>query len=218
MKKISLSSIFLLLHLAFVAQDQDPKAKVILDEVSKLTKTYKTISTDVVYSELSKDKKAAEKPQTWKVQVKGQKFRLEIPGSNIVCDGITVWNYNKDAKEVTIKNFDSENDEQNPAKIFTMYENGYKFKYDKEEKVGTVACHVIDLYPAIKPEKKKFHAIKLYVDKTKKQVVKLRMLMKDGRTLDYEVKLMKTNTELADKLFVFDTKGLKADQISDERD
>jgi len=199
------------------AQDQDPKAKVILDEVSKNTKTYKTITADVVFTMLNKDKKAVEKPQSWKITVKGQKFKLEIPGNTIVCDGKTIWNYNKDAKEVTIKNFDAENDEQNPAKIFTMYENGYKYKYSNDEKVGAANCAVIDLFPAVKPEKKKFHTVKLYVDKTKKQIAKLGMLMKDGGQNVYDIKAFKPNTEIADAIFTFDTKGLKPDQISDER-
>jgi outer membrane lipoprotein-sorting protein len=172
----------------------------------------------VVFTEYNKDKKAVEKPQSWKINVKGQKFKLDIPGSTIVCDGKTLWNFNKDAKEVTIKNFDPENDEQNPAKIFTMYEDGYKYKYDKEEKVGTATCHVIDLYPAVKPEKKKFHTVKIYVDKVKKQIVQMKMMLKSGGSQVYDVKSIKANTEMPDALFAFDTKGLKADQINDERD
>lgn len=199
------------------AQDQDPKAKAILDDLSKTTKAYKTITADYSFIILSKDKKQVEK-QAHKVQVKGNKFKLDIPGNTIVCDGTTLWNYNKDAKEVTIKTFESTNEDQlNPSKIFTMYESGYKFKYDKVEKVGAVTCEVIDLYPSVKPEKKKFHTVKLYVDKVKKQVVKLTMLMKDGGENIYEIKTMKPNVEIADNAFVFDTKGLKPDQISDER-
>ncbi|MGZ3899361.1 MAG: LolA family protein [Bacteroidia bacterium] len=200
------------------AQDQDPKAKAILDDLSKTTKAYKTITADYNLTMFNKDKKQVEK-QTGKVMIKGQKFKLEIPGNTIVCDGKTLWNYNKDAKEVTIKNFDATNEDQlNPSKIFTMYETGYKFKYNKEEKVGTTTYQVIDLYPAIKPEKKKFHTIMLYVDKTKKQVGQLKMLMKDGGTQVYEIKTMKPNVEMADNIFVFDLKGFKADQINDERD
>jgi outer membrane lipoprotein-sorting protein len=217
MKKI-VTVLFLLSSLFVGAQDQDPKAKVILDEVSKATKTYKTILADVIFTEYGKDKKVIGKPQNWKVQVKGQKFRLEIPGTVIVCDGKTLWNYNKDAKEVTIKNFDASSDEQNPSKIFTMYENGYKYKYDKEKKVGVVNCHAIDLYPVVKPEKKKFHTVKIFIDKVKKQVVQLKMMMKDGGVQEYLVKTMKVNTDMADTIFVFDTKGFKADQINDERD
>ncbi len=200
------------------AQDQDPKAKAVLDDVSKTTKAYRTIQADVVFSMFDKDKKAIEKPQTWNVQVKGEKFRLEIPGTTIVCDGKTLWNYNKDAKEVTIKSFNAESEEQNPSKIFTMYETGYKYKYDKEQKVGAVLCHAIDLYPAVKPEKKKFHTVKIFINKAKKQIVQLRMMMKDGGTQEYIIKTMKPNVEMADNLFVFDTKGMKADQINDERD
>lgn len=217
-----MKKLFALLFLAssFVvnAQDQDPKAKAILDDLSKTTKAYKTITAEVVYNTYNKDKKALDKPQTWKIQVKGVKFRLEIPGNSIVCDGKTIWNYNKDAKEVTIKNFDPDNDEQNISKIFTIYETGYKYKYDKEEKVGTSMTHVIDLVPAIKPEKKKFHTVKLYIDKTKKQIVQLKMMLKDQGTTTYDIKSMKTNLEIPDSQFTFDTKGFKPDQINDERD
>jgi outer membrane lipoprotein carrier protein len=217
MKKI-ITFIFITSVFLMAAQEQDPKAKTILDDLSKTTKAYKTISADVVFSVFNKEKKAVEKPQSWKVQVKGQKFKLEIPGTTIVCDGKTLWNYNKDAKEVTIKNFDANNEEQNPSTIFTMYEAGYKYKFDKEQNLGAVLCQCIDLYPSVKPEKKKFHTVKLCINKAKKQITQLKMMMKDGGTQVYDIKSMKPNTEMADALFVFDLKGFKADQINDERD
>ncbi len=217
MKKI-IFFFFTFCFLIAVSQDQDPKAKLILDDLSKTNKTYKTIIAEVVFTMYNKEKKLIEKPQIWKIQVKGQKFRLEIPGTSIVCDGVTLWNYNKDAKEVTIKTFDPISDEQNPSKIFNMYETGYKYTYDSEKKIGLVNCSVINLFPAIKPEKKKFHTVKLSIDKIKKQMIQLIMLMKDGGTQVYDIKSLKTNSDLADKLFIFDTKGFKSDQINDERD
>jgi outer membrane lipoprotein carrier protein len=208
--------LFCALFLNSAAQD-DPKAKGILDDLSKTTKAYKTITADYAYTMFNKEKKQTDK-LTGKVQVKGSKFKLVIPGNIIVCDGKTIWSHNKDAAEVTIKNFDATNEDQvNPSKIFTLYETGYKYKYDKEEKVGAIICHVIDLFPAIKPEKKKFHTIKLYVDKVKKQVVQLKMLMKDGGTQVYEIKSFKPNTEIPDATFTFDTKPFKPEQITDER-
>lgn len=217
MKKLILNLV-LLSSITIHAQDQDPKAKTILDDLSKTTKTYKTIVADYVFTMLNKDGKQTEK-QNGKVQIKGEKFKLEIPGNTIVCDSKTLWNFNKDAKEVTIKNFDGKNEDQlNPSKLFTLYETGYKYKFDKEEKVGAITCSVIDLFPADKPEKKKFHTIKLYVDKAKKQVAQIKMIMKDGTKQIYELKGIKPNQALADNLFVFDTKGLKPDQIIDERE
>jgi chaperone LolA len=204
--------------LAQAPAEHDAKAKAILDDLSKTTKSYKTISAEYEQVVLNKEKKQVDK-QSGKVQVKGTKFRLEIPGNTIVCDGKTVWTHNKDAQEVTIKNFEPNNEDGlDPTKIFTIYETGYKYKYDKEEKIGAATFHVISLFPAIKPEKKKFHTIKMYVDKTKKQVHEIRMMMKDGSTQVYEIKSMKPNEELADAVFVFDTKGFKPEQIIDERD
>lgn len=198
--------------------EHDVKAKAILDDLSKTTKTYKTISAEYEQVVLNKEKKEVDK-QTGKIQVKGTKFKLEIPGNTIVCDGKTVWTHNKDAQEVTIKNFEpNTEDGLDPTKIFTIYETGFKYKYDKEEKINGSTYHIISLFPTIKPEKKKFHTIKLYVDKTKKQVHKIIMLMKDGSTQIYEIKSMKTNAELADSVFIFDTKSFKPDQIIDERD
>ncbi|MDF2449333.1 MAG: outer rane lipoprotein carrier protein LolA [Bacteroidota bacterium] len=219
MKKITfLIAAFALIFSSVFAQDQDPKAKTILDDLSKVTKAYKTITSEYIFTILNKDKKQTEK-QTGKVFVKGSKFKLEIPGNTIVCDGKTIWAHNKDANEVTIKNFDANNEDQlNPSKIFTMYENGFKYKYEKEEKVGTANCHVIILYPSVKPEKKKFHTVKIFVDKTKKQVARLMMMMKDGTTQTYDIKTFKPNAEIADNMFVFDVKPFKADQITDERD
>lgn len=217
MKKI-LIVLASLLTINATSQEQDPKAKAILDDLSKLTKTYKTITSDFVLTMYSKDKKQTEK-QAGKVVVKGQMFKLDIPGNAIVCDGKTIWNHNKDAKEVTIKTFDATNNDQlNPSKIFTIYETGYKYKYEKEEKVGTVLCHAIDLFPTTDQQKKKYHTIKIYIDKVKKQVVQMKVLMKDGTMSIYDIKAFKPNLEIPDASFVFDTKPFKADQIIDERD
>ncbi len=198
--------------------DQDPKAKTILDDVSKTTKAYKTITAEYELIIINKEKKQVDK-QEGKIQVKRNKFKLEIPGNTIVCDGKTVWTHNKDAQEISIKNFEANAEEGlNPTTIFTMYETGYKYKYDKEEKINGVTYHVISLYPAIKPEKKKFHVIKLFIDKTKKQVHQIKMMMKDQGTQTYTVKSLKPNEVLADAVFVFDLKGFKPEQIVDERD
>lgn len=213
MKKLASVLMFLVVASStIIAQDQDPKAKAILDDVSKTTKAYKTITTEYTLTVLNKEKKQTDK-QSGKIQVKGNKFRLEIPGNTIVCDGKTVWTYNQSLNEVSIKTYEpSADDAMDPTKIFTMYEKGFKYKYDKDE----AKLALINLYPSVKPEKKKFHTIKLYVDKTKKQVKKLTMLMKDGGTQTYELKSMTPNLELSDNLFIFDTKACKC-EVVDER-
>lgn len=224
MKKLKFLWLFFLflnyLNFAQTEVEKDPKAKVILDKVSTTTKTYSTITAEYTLIIFDKDKKKVEE-QNGKIELKGDKFKLEIPGNIIVSDGKTIWNYNKDAKEVIIKNYDSNEDKNEtitPNNFFTIYESGYKYKYDKKETVGKILCDVVNLYPAIKPEKKKYHTIKLYIDSKKNQIVQAKVLMKNGEVYVYNVKKFIPNTAIADSYFVFDTKGLKSDQIVDERE
>ncbi len=200
--------------------EKDPKAKAILDNVSKSTKTYSTITAEYTLTNFGKDKKKIDE-QSGKIEIKGNRFKLEIPGNTIVCDGKTLWNYNKDSKELTIKNYNPNNEKDEtitPNNFFTMYENGYKYKYDKKENVNKISCDVINLYPAIHPEKKKFHTIKLYIDSNKKRIVQAKLLMKNGEVVVYTVKKFVPNTPIADNYFTYDTKNLKPDQIIDERE
>ncbi len=201
----------------FAQEEQDPKAKSILDGVSKVTKGYKSILAEYQLSILNKDNKQVDK-QSGKITLLGDHFKLEIPGNIIICDGKTIWTHNKDAQELTIKNYEPATDDGiNPTNIFTMYEKGYKYKYDKDEKIKGVDIAVINLYPAVKPEKKKYHTIKLYVDKTKKQVKMVKIMMKDGGVQIYELKSLSPNTQIPETTFIMDTKKFKPEQIIDER-
>ncbi|MFN5181448.1 MAG: LolA family protein [Bacteroidota bacterium] len=202
---------------SILAQEQDPKAKSILDEMSKITKSYKTISADYLYTITGKDKKIVEK-QDGKIKVKGTKFRLEIPGNSIVCDGKKVYNHNKEQQEVSIKCFQpTDDDGMNPTKIFTIYEKGYKFKFEKEEKNSKgLITQIISLTPTVKPEKKKYHTAKIYIDKSKKQIITLQLMMKDGSSQSFDIKKFSPNLEITDSEFNFDTKKFKPDQVVDE--
>jgi outer membrane lipoprotein-sorting protein len=214
-------ALLLLLVMSTVAfaQDQDPKAKAILDDISKTTKAYKTIVSEYSQTAKNKDGKATD-TQTGKIEVKGNKFKLELKDNVIVSDNKTVWSINNNSKEVSIKNYEPAADDAiDPTKIFTMYETGFKYKYDKEEKVNGANLTVINLYPSVKPEKKKYHTVKLYVDKAKKQIKMMKMLMKDGTSQVIEVKKMTPNSELSDTMFNVNTNDYKSKgyEIIDER-
>ena len=174
--------------------------------------------SSVKFQIIGKDKKPIEKPQNWTIQLKSKKFKVLIPGTTIVCDGSTLWNFNQDAQELTIKTYQENNEEQNPAKMFTMYETGYKYKCSGTQTLGGVVCDLIDLYPTIKPERKKFHTVKMWVDSKKKQIKQLKLIMKDGSIQVFEMQKLESDLNLADAVFTYDTKGLKPDQINDERD
>src|ERR1700746_2272767 len=131
-KKITIIALLALGYFTVNAQDQDPKAKKILDELSVKTKAYSTIKAEFTWVVEKKDK--TKDTQSGKIQTKGAKYRLDIPGHEIYCDGKTVWDFIKDANEVQIKDMETGGDDVvNPSTIFTIYEKGFKYKFVSED-------------------------------------------------------------------------------------
>jgi outer membrane lipoprotein carrier protein len=189
----------------------DPKAKTILDELSAKTKAYTSVKAEFSFVTEKKDK--TKETQNGKIQIKGAKYKVEIPGHEIYCDGKTVWDFIKDANEVQVKDMETGGDEAlNPSTIFTMYEKGYKYKFDGEDAVN----QTLSLFP-INPDKKKFHTVKLIIDKTKKQISSIKLLMKDGSTQTWTIKGFTVNTVIPDADFAFDPKAHAGVSIEDLR-
>ncbi len=119
----------------------------------------------------------------------------------------------KDANEVQIKDMETGGEDAiNPSTIFTYYEKGFKYKLDGED----ATTQTISLFPT-NPDKKKFHTAKLIIEKAKKQISSLKMLMKDGTSQTYSIKSFTTNTPVADSDFVFDPKTHAGVSIEDLR-
>lgn len=209
-KKIALIAFLVISSLAINAQN-DPKAKTILDDLSQKTKAYTTIKAEFTFIAEKKDK--TKDTQNGKIQTKGSKYKLEIPGHEIYCDGKTVWDFIKDANEVQIKDMEvGGEDAVNPSTIFTLYEKGYKYKFDSED----ATKQAINLFP-VNPDKKKFHTVKLVVDKTKKQISSVKMMMKDGSVQTYEIKSFIGNSVIPDTDFTFNTKTHPGISVEDLR-
>ena len=85
----------------------DQKAKAILDEVAAKTKAYTSIKTEFESSAIKKVSNTETKvsdTQTGTLQLKGEKYKLEIKGQVIICDGKTQWTYIKESNEVQVNN------------------------------------------------------------------------------------------------------------------
>src|SRR4029077_5737559 len=98
--------------------NSDPDAKRILDEVSKKIKSYKGIqATFTLKIEDSKGDPQGSKKGT--LYTKGNKYRVNITGQEIYCDGKNVWTYDKSSNEVTITKFDPTMNTMTPQKLLS---------------------------------------------------------------------------------------------------
>ena len=210
-KKNILAALLSVSILGTAAAQNDPKAKTILDDLSAKTKAYTTIKAEFSMTTEKKDK--TKDTQNGKIQTKGDKYKLEIPGHEIYCDGKTVWEYIKDANEVQVKDMETGGDDAlNPSTIFTVYEKGFKYKFDGEDAL----TQTISLFP-LNPDKKKFHTVKMVIDKTKKQISSVKMMMKDGTTTTYQIKSFTPNAAIPDTDFTFDKKAHPGVSVEDLR-
>lgn len=195
-------SLILFITSAFVTNDND--AGKILERVSKNYRSFKTIKADFKIKILNKQNKSSQS-ENGILYVKGKKFRVEMDGQEIYCDGKTMWTYLKDANEVQISDYNAKKTEINPSEIFTVYEKGFLFKFIGESKKGNVVTQQIELTPTDK--KKPFFKIKLTIDKVAKKIMDMTVLNKNGVESLYEITQFTPNVNLEDSFFKFDKKS-----------
>jgi len=211
------STLFVLFIVTFASlqAQEDKKAKAILDKLSAKTKAYSSIRTEFSYSLVNKDRKI-NNSQFWKLLLKGDKYRLDMGDQLIISDGKTMWKILKNDKEVEISTPSAKEDALNPKNIFTMYEKGFKFKYIKEEKLGSKIVHVIDLFPII-PKEKDYNSIRLFIDKTALQVLKSEIKGKNGNVYTYDIKKFSTNETVDEGQLTFKKAEFPGYEINDLR-
>ncbi|MBL0232966.1 MAG: outer membrane lipoprotein carrier protein LolA [Chitinophagaceae bacterium] len=218
MKKIYVVLLLLGISLAGFAQTKndpaknDPAAKVILDAVSAKFKTFTTVSASFSYKVENAAGKALS-TKTGTIQMKGTKYKVVFSGQEIFCNGVTVWNYDKGANEVTINKLDNSSGTVTPQKLFTnFYDKDFLYMLNGEKKVGNKVILEIEMTPVDKS--KAFHKVYLQIDKATNTIYSTRVLENAGNRYSYTVTSMKTNQALNDNVFTFDKKKYpKAEEI-----
>ena len=136
---------------------------------------------------------------------KGEMYNLTIAGQNVISDGKTKWTYIPDAEEVQIDDAQLEGEEGlNPSKILTIYEDGFKYKFEKEVTLNGKVYQLIKLFPEAADEMP-YHSALLYVDKVKNEVYKIELKGKDGSNYIYTITSFEINKEIPDAKFRFNT-------------
>ena len=193
---------------------QDEKAKGILDKLSAKTKSYSTIKAEFQLTLINKSEGLNE-TQSGSIYLKGEKYFISIQGQDIICDGKSMWTHIKESEEVQINDLPDEDEEEyiSPSKIFTLYEDGFKYKFLKDEN----GIQIINLYPKASDDKS-FHRIALFINKAKNQISKVKVYGKDGTTFIYKIKTFSPNVSISDTKFKFDKAKHPGVEVIDLRD
>jgi outer membrane lipoprotein-sorting protein len=222
MKKLLLYTLVILTAAPAFAQ-KDAQAKAILNQVSQKYRSYNIIKSDFAFT--------VENPQagiketrngSLITQTKSNKYKVSIfgPGTKtveqeITSDGKNQWTYLKADKEVQLSTVSNNPNEFNPAKIFTIYDKGYKYLYTGTQKIGSNLYQAIELTP--EAANNQYFKIRLLIDKTKKQIYSAQVFDRNGSRYNYTLRSFVTNAAAPAITFSFDAKTHPGVEVVDLR-
>ncbi len=193
----------------------DPDAKKILDNVSSKFKTYKSV-TAKFNLKIENGEGQVLGTKTGTVYMKGNQYRISLPGQEIYSDGNNVWTYEKEANEVQITPIDPTANMITPQKMFTnFYDKDFLYKLNESAELNKKALQQIELTPIDKT--RAFFKVLVDVDKTTQSIKSTKVFEKNGNKYTYNVLSMKTNSPLPATLFAFDLKNYPGVEVVDLR-
>jgi len=200
-----------------VFAQNDPKAKSVLDAVSKKVSSLKTMKAN--FSLKLSGGKGGNVTDTRKgsIALKGQKYHVELGGTEIFCDNSTVWTYNKEAKEVQVAKYDPTSQAMSPAKLFTpnFFEKEYTYSYKGEKKEGGKNCDILELTP--RDKSKQLSKIELIVDKSASMISGGNYWEKNGNKYAIAITNVVQNSDIPDAQFVWNAKEHPGVEVVDLR-
>ena len=205
-------AVWLVLHcFAFCVYGQnDARAQKIIDDLAAKFKTYPSVSIDFSAT-VTQLQDQSESTSKGIIQLKGSKYKLEVSEYVIYFDGLKVYQYLPDVKEVNVSRPEvDENDEEfqflNPQAYFNLSSKKFKSDLAKESTQDGRKVYEINLYP-IQVKTSKYSRIHLSVEKTTLQIVNLKVFLKDGTQYTLSFKSYNImQTALPDSFFSFDEK------------
>lgn len=214
MKKI-LSLLFVAATFVSInAQAQDAKAKAVLDKVSAKFKSMSSLKANFALN-MNDAKGKSKGTKSGVFLMKGNKYRVNMNGQQIICDGKSVWTYLPANKEVQVTSFDPNAQSISPAKLFSgSYNNEYKSVYAGEKTIAGRKVDVIDMTPV---SAKSFKKVTLYVDKVSTMITGGIMYDKSGGSYGYTISGVTPNAKVAETEFTFDAKKNPGVEVIDLR-
>jgi outer membrane lipoprotein-sorting protein len=215
MKRILLIVCSFIIFSASAQNDQ--KARQILEQASNKMQSLQTISVSFTFTMENAKMKINEKNSGF-LLMKGQKYQVSLPdmGMQVFSDGVTVWNYMKEANQVTLSKAGEEGQGVvDPTTIFNVYQQGFDYKFLEEKTQNGKVIDFIELVPQDKT--KEFTRMVAGIDKEKQLVNSLVTYGKDGNLYGIYVTEFKSNIPVAETEFVFNKAKYPNAEIVDFR-
>jgi outer membrane lipoprotein-sorting protein len=192
----------------------DPKADKIIKSSRKKVNSYQDMTSDFIWTMENKATQQPPSVKKGKIYIKKDKYKVVFPEREMYCDGKNFWDYLKKEKEVNLsKNNPKEG--MNFQRVFKMYDEGMKVKYEKMEMLGNANTHKIVLFPI---QEKEFFKVELWIEDKTENIRKIKIHNRNGTTHQFEMNSIVVNTNLTDDMFIFDANKHQGVEVIDLRE
>jgi len=214
MKRISFIAILMLLITAVTAQNTDGGANELLKKVSQKYQAYTSMQFHYTLV-TTKDSKTLGSSQG-NFYLKGNKYQTSYDGQSFYCDGTSIWNYQKATNEVSIYEYDPEDDENmmNPRLLLKNWEKQFRAKYIRDEYANSQSVALVDLTPKYNQS---YYRIRLFINKSTLNIKKVVIYEKDNTLYTYNIEQFKSNVTLSDETFTFNKSKYPGVEVNDMR-
>ncbi len=197
-----------------IASAQSP-ADALLDNLSRKMKNAKGLKASFELKIKMPNGKVKE-TRNGIMYSKGSSFNVSMGDNEIICDGSTLWNYNKKMKEVQINEYDEEETTISPQKLFSSsFKKDYNYSYAGMRVMNQKTYKVVRLIP--KDKSGQFTKVELLIRPTTGLVYR-GYLTDSGKNLYvYTVKSIDLNQNLPASKFTFDQDAHPGVQVLDLR-
>ena len=214
MKKITILMILAVMAVAASAQNVDGGANELMKKVSLQYQKYNTLQFHYTLKTTKDDKTLGVSEGDF--YLKGSKYKTNFGGQQLYCDGTSIWSYDKDANEVSIYEYDPDDDQNlmNPQHVLKDWASNFRAKFIRDEFTNNVQYSIVDLTPKTAQS---YYRIRVYIVKTSLKIAKIAVYEKDNTIYTYSIEQFKSDIPLDDQLFVFDKTKYPGVEVNDMR-
>ncbi|HLW29509.1 MAG TPA: outer membrane lipoprotein carrier protein LolA [Brumimicrobium sp.] len=190
----------------------DKKSEDILDKMSKSIRSLNSFYIEFTMN-VKNPSTGENSNQKGSGYVKGDKYYASLGQNTLVSNAVKNWTIVKEEKVTYQSDVELDDDESiNPKKLMTIWENGFKSKYNKTTKINNKNVHQIDLFPT-DPGKVNYHTITLFVGVDDNELEQAIMKTKDGSTMTYTISVFEKNKAVSDSKFVYNPQNYPGYQL-----
>ena len=198
------------------AEDSDPKATVILDDIRKEFESFQSMEADFHLTiELPEQ---GEEVQKGKIIQQGDNYVVDLEQQAIYSNGEAIWLHVKKNNEVQINDADTgeDSDMLSPKDMMRIYESGdYVYFISDTPTVEGRKMNQIDFKPL--DSDSEYFKIVLLADKSTNKMAQMHIFSKDGSKFKLKIDNIVANKAYEPAVFTFDQSKYPGIYIEDLR-